>query len=280
MKTDETALTVSEQQALQGWESVIENGMKTFIAVGNALLQIRDLRLYRQNYNTFEDYCRSRWGMNRAHAYRLIDAANVADNLSPIGDRPINEAQARPLTRLEPEQQREAWKEAVATAPDGKVTAAHVQAVVDAYTETEKAELIGPLDADPPSVYNAKMLWHACKADEKRKVAAWLLEYFPKFFRRAEERKNSTIMKELWNNMSYKERMNFLHSIPNKDLIPPKPKGTYANIRNTELVDPAFDEAWRKLYDRLIGMGMSKWRTMKKETAQRYIDMLSDFLKR
>ena len=74
-----------------------------------------------QNFSWGEryDYCRDRWGMNRAHAYRLIDAANVADNLSPEGDIPTSERQARPLARLKPEQQAEAWKEAVASAPDG-----------------------------------------------------------------------------------------------------------------------------------------------------------------
>jgi hypothetical protein len=36
---------------------------------------------------------------------------------------PTNEAQVRPLTDLEPEQQREVWLQAVDSAPMGKVTA-------------------------------------------------------------------------------------------------------------------------------------------------------------
>jgi hypothetical protein len=51
----------------------------------------------------------------------------VVNNLSPIGDiRPTHESQVRPLAGLEPEQQREAWNAAVKSAPNGKVTAAHV----------------------------------------------------------------------------------------------------------------------------------------------------------
>ena len=63
---------------------------------------------------TFEEYCKERWGMNRAHAYRLIDAAEVVNNLSPIGDIPVNESQARPLTQLNdnPALQREACQRA------------------------------------------------------------------------------------------------------------------------------------------------------------------------
>jgi len=44
---------------------------------------------------------------------------------------PINEAQTRPLTKLsDPELQRAAWIHAVKSAPDGRVTAAHVKSVV------------------------------------------------------------------------------------------------------------------------------------------------------
>ena len=39
---------------------------------------------------------------------------------NPLGYFPVNERQARPLTKLEPEQQQEAWKTVVETAPEGK----------------------------------------------------------------------------------------------------------------------------------------------------------------
>lgn len=64
-------------------------------------------------YQRFEDYCRERWGWKRAHAYRLMDSAQVAGVLSPMGDTPTNERQARELSRLkEPELIRETWQEA------------------------------------------------------------------------------------------------------------------------------------------------------------------------
>ena len=49
------------------------------------------------------------------------------------GLQPVNEAQIRPLTKLEnAEAQVEAWEMAVETAPDGKVTAKkHVSAVLN-----------------------------------------------------------------------------------------------------------------------------------------------------
>lgn len=136
-------LTLAEQEALLTCEHEIERGLNTFYQVGDALAEIRDRRLYRELYGTFEAYCRERWGMARQHAYRLIGAAMVVGNLSPIGDTlPANESVVRPLARLDPEQQPVAWQLAVETAPNGKPTAAHVAEVVD------QLRLITP----PPSV--------------------------------------------------------------------------------------------------------------------------------
>jgi hypothetical protein len=53
-------LTSDEAERLLECETVIEKGFQTFIEVGIVLLEIRDKRLYRQSYETFEDYCRGR----------------------------------------------------------------------------------------------------------------------------------------------------------------------------------------------------------------------------
>jgi len=125
------ALNVDERTEFQQLEAVIQTGLQTFFEVGNALMEIRDRRLYRETHKTFDDYCNQRWQIGRAQAYRLIGAAQVVEDLSPMGDIPQNERQARPLSQLAPERRAEVWQRAVATAPDGKVTAEHVQQVVD-----------------------------------------------------------------------------------------------------------------------------------------------------
>jgi DNA N-6-adenine-methyltransferase (Dam). len=131
------ALSIDELDTLARCEIAIQRGLKTFVEVGEALLTIREGRLYRSAHRTFEDYCQVRWGMQRAHAYRLMDASAVVSNLSPMGDIPLptSERQLRPLTSLTPEQQRQAWQEAVETASDGKVTAAHVERVASQYAD-------------------------------------------------------------------------------------------------------------------------------------------------
>lgn len=107
-------------EALQGGksrlarlETIIQSHRRQFYPSGQALKQIRDERLYRDLlFDNFEAYVRQRWEMNRSHAYRLIQAACVVDNLLPIGDGilPQNESQARVLAHLSKDEQRRLWR--------------------------------------------------------------------------------------------------------------------------------------------------------------------------
>ncbi len=94
-------------------ENIIADNQYRFYEIGKALKEIRDSCLYKQTlFNTFEAYARNRWDIGRSQAYRLINAYNVINNLSPIGDRlPGNETQTRPLVPLSPPEQRKIWKD-------------------------------------------------------------------------------------------------------------------------------------------------------------------------
>jgi len=112
---ESTALAVAESTRLAELEHVIERGLRTFVEVGQALLEIRDSRLYREDHETFDDYCRERWQMSKSHANRQIQAAEVARAVTPIGVIPATESQARELAPLldEPEELREIWAEII-----------------------------------------------------------------------------------------------------------------------------------------------------------------------
>ena len=115
-------------------EDAIERGLASYREAGKALQDIRDQELYRHAYSTFEEYVKVRWHWERAHAYRLIDASQVAINLSPMGDIP-NERQARELTKLpNADLQRAAFGVAETIAEQnkaGKVTAKDVKKAVE-----------------------------------------------------------------------------------------------------------------------------------------------------
>lgn len=129
-------LTPDEEKDRYWLELKVE---RVFYEGGYGLRELRDRRLYRSSHKTFEQYCKDRFGFGRAHSYRLIDAANVVDNLSPISEMspirrqilPTKLEQVKPLIPLPADKQREIWQQAVdkthGKVPSGKI----VQSIVD-----------------------------------------------------------------------------------------------------------------------------------------------------
>ena len=145
---------------------------KAFVEAGLALQELRDRRLYRDTHpNNFVGYCRDRFGKTKQAVNYLIAAAGIYENLATTngcrdndsqtttngcrgsetqtttnGCRvlPTNERQVRPLTKLQPEKQREVWQEAVDKAggkvPSSKIVERIVQGL------KEKPTRIAPAD--------------------------------------------------------------------------------------------------------------------------------------
>lgn len=135
-------LTKVESSILQECEVVIERGLSSFIDVGNALLKIRDGKLYRQYGEkvTFKTYLKDRWSLDEVRAYQLMNGAETVENLKTkqLFSFPVNEAQVRPLTTLDPEDQIKVWQEVLDVKPDGKVTAKFVEKFVDDFKHEKK----------------------------------------------------------------------------------------------------------------------------------------------
>lgn len=115
-------------------ESHITNALTAFVDAGEALAQIRTDRLYESDgHATFEDYCAARWNFTPRRANQLIAAASTMRQLeygNNCSRLPENEAQVRELAKLPEADRPGTWVEVIETAPDGKVTAKHVAAVV------------------------------------------------------------------------------------------------------------------------------------------------------
>ncbi|MCA9235676.1 MAG: hypothetical protein KDA44_09395 [Planctomycetales bacterium] len=138
-----TALSLAESKQLGNHELCIERGLKTFREVGAALIAIRDQRLYRAEFKSFEAYCQERWGWTRRRADMLIEATTTADMIeNNCSHRPANEAQTRPLAAVPKKSRAEVWEQAVQTAPldkhgAPKITAKHVAETVQTWQEDE-----------------------------------------------------------------------------------------------------------------------------------------------
>ncbi len=124
----EPELTYSEQQELTRLERKVE---RAFYEAGKALAEIRDRKLYRDRYQTFEAYCKERFGLGKSRVYQQIAAAEVYEDLveailEPQNENdnhsstncgrfplPTNEGQCRPLASLLPQHRTAIWKMAV-----------------------------------------------------------------------------------------------------------------------------------------------------------------------
>lgn len=94
-----TEITIAESKRLVELEAVITKGKQTFLEVGCALAEIRDGKLYRLEHDTFDAYCRQKWGWDRTYSHRLIEASQVVQML-PMGNKITNERQARELAKV------------------------------------------------------------------------------------------------------------------------------------------------------------------------------------
>lgn len=114
-------------------ERVVSNGLRSYLEVAEALEEIHEKKLYRAKWPSFETYCQKRWKISRARAYQIIQFATVQRELSTsVDNRPINEAQIRPLSGLNPIDRQEAWERACEEAGGGQPTGAEVERAVAA----------------------------------------------------------------------------------------------------------------------------------------------------
>lgn len=125
-------ITRTKERTLEEIEAEIEQDLGAVWRVAANLTEIRERKLYRdQGFRTFDDYTQKRWHFGKNYANKLIGGAKVVDNLGTmVPILPTSERQVRPLTSLAPEEQRNAWKRAVETAPKTGITGKHVAQVV------------------------------------------------------------------------------------------------------------------------------------------------------
>lgn len=125
------SLVMTEQEAQEWKARVKEQANQLRIVLYDGYKRQVWIPLGYTNWSECVRAIADEFGFSENYIWRLHIANQIESNLLAPGQvGTIPEKQLRPLASLEPEQRREVWALAVQTAPDGKVTASHVERVV------------------------------------------------------------------------------------------------------------------------------------------------------
>jgi protein gp37 len=149
-------LTQVEQQEFHRLDGIVSAGMRAGVDAAQALFEIRERRLYRAGFATFEEYCQNVHSLTRQYANRLIVAGRVRSEMETFVSKkglplPNKESHLRELARLEePEQRVTLYGAALKEATKGghHLTAEAIAAKVDELLGEEPGEEDTP---KPPS---------------------------------------------------------------------------------------------------------------------------------
>lgn len=94
-------IPVPESKRLLQLEKTIKRNAEAFIETGLALAEIRQDRLYKTEFDTFEEYCKERWGWQRGYCDHLIRAAATVKSLpEKVATIVVTEGQAREVAKV------------------------------------------------------------------------------------------------------------------------------------------------------------------------------------
>ena len=130
----DSPLTGKERDRLAQLEKIVDHGITTFRRVGSALVEIRNSRLYRDRFPTFEAYLKERYCLALSTATQIIASTQTAELLEQNGTQlpeGVSEAAIRPLNALGDEAlQKASWELVIATCPDRVPTQPVVSKIV------------------------------------------------------------------------------------------------------------------------------------------------------
>jgi hypothetical protein len=100
----------------------IQAGLNAFQRAGKKLIRIRDERLYREEYDTFEDFCKATLGKSKSYINNVIQGYELIQALIAQGETilPDSERLARQLAKYPKSDRKLIWKRAVQIAGQKK----------------------------------------------------------------------------------------------------------------------------------------------------------------
>lgn len=135
MSVSDRAIAISNKKRHADLCREVVKDLSAIRSVGDKLLELHELGVFKETHKTFEAFVSELFNLERQQAYRLMDAARVTKNLSPIGDKmevPKLESQLREVAKAPAEKQAEVVKKAaeIAAEQNRKPTAKDYKQVV------------------------------------------------------------------------------------------------------------------------------------------------------
>lgn len=177
---------------LESLEKEVESG---FLQAARALREIKESNLHQQDYGTWENYLKERWGYSRDQWLKLSQSFSVINNLNDakLAYLPQNQGQSRELATLQLEQQIEVWQKVTETYKPEEITAKKIRQVkneilepeIEVLEESEKEETLtitvdvnNFIESDNPAI---RVLQYVYKEAVNQKVKQSFLDWL-KFY--------------------------------------------------------------------------------------------------
>lgn len=126
-----SALTKAESSRYSECLSVVRATKEQAEQFALACLEIRDSKLYREQYDTWEDFCRSELKKSKTQINRLIASEQLSlsiESLTPTGVKPKNERAARELATIPAKDRAAVIREAAKESETNEVSVAEIKA--------------------------------------------------------------------------------------------------------------------------------------------------------
>lgn len=169
-----------------------------WIDFATAILEIRERRLYLVEHPTFEAFCANELSYSGRHIHQLIASAKTMGELKHASvSLPQNARQTAPLTKLEPELQRETWAEVIEENQPEKITAKIIAEKVEEKKELNEVVKEVKRDNQPDTIFvqtpltEKEIIKRAKELKEERKQA-----YKVKMQKRIEEKAKQPLSSE------------------------------------------------------------------------------------
>lgn len=140
------------EDSLKEHEAIIEKSLKGYQKAAASLKAIKDNKLYKGAYSTYEEYCTQRWNFTPQYANRLIKAAEIVNVISKsethVSVLPETEGQARALSKTK--DLASAWRKVQKITGKDQPTVRDIEAFLqgESNDDTFDAEIIEEVHTD------------------------------------------------------------------------------------------------------------------------------------